>query len=175
MYSPLVTKLSLVGCGLLQKETSRSERAFWAGGGMDVGLSDCQPPKRIPVQGVRSVEPPPASSTALALWCLPLVIGTNCVSIQMSLLLPLSRIRFFLIGSIWKSIRNMYFMLHVFAWLVMLSAKHLFCLWTHPFAFPLPASLLHSLFNLCSGTGSWNLLLVHLPVLFHWLSSGPTG
>lgn len=62
---------------------------------MDVGLSDCQPPKRIPVQGVRSVEPPPASSTALALWCLPLVIGTNCVSIQTSLLLPSSRISLF--------------------------------------------------------------------------------
>lgn len=93
MYSHLVTKL--VGCGLLQKETSRSEWAFWAGGGMDVGLSDCQPPKRIPVQGVRSVEPPPASSTALALWCLPLVIGTNCVSIQTSLLLPSSRISLF--------------------------------------------------------------------------------
>lgn len=47
---------------------------------MDVGLSDCQAPKRaIPSQEVCSVKVPQSSSAALALWCL-LLTGVNCVS-----------------------------------------------------------------------------------------------
>lgn len=60
---------------------------------MDVSVRLPGPPKGNPSAG--SVEAPPASAAAPALCCLAFVTGMNRVSLQTSLLPPLSRISLF--------------------------------------------------------------------------------